>query len=259
MDIEAKRVYADRTGSREVYVATDAGVATVSVSGAHVGEFGLASRDPARDVAASGGLLAVATADDVHLGPGLDPAGFGPAVAVGFDGDRPLAAAPDGRVARYDDGWVDLGRVGSVRALEGDLVAAADGVHRPDGAHVGLDDARDVATASGPYAATANGLYRLGNGWLNEAVGDAASGVAAVASDGDRVHAASGEHLYRREGERWADCDLPVAERVADVVHAGECTYAVTEAGTVLARDPGEQGWRAQALGLPGARALAVP
>lgn len=261
MDIEEKRVYADRTGRREAYVATAAGVATVAVSGAHVGEFGLASRDPARDVAAGGGLLAVATGDDVHLGTGFEASAFGPAVAVGFAGGTPLAAGPDGRVARYDDGWTDLGRVPEVRALDGDLVAAAGGIYRAEGTHVGLDDARDVATAGGPFAATGNGLYRLGNGWLDETVpGErGACAFAVVAGDGERVHAASGDELYRLEAGEWTACDLPVAERVADVAHAGDCTYAVTGDGTVLAHDPGEPGWRAQTLGLPEVRAIAVP
>lgn len=259
MDIDEKRVYADRTGKREAYVATDAGVATVAVSGAHVGEFGLASRNGARDVAAGGGLLAVATDDDVHFGTGFEASGFGPAVAVGFDGDTPLAADPDGRVARYDDGWTDLGRVPDVRALDGDLVAAADGVHRPDGTHVGLDDVRDVSATGEPLAATGDGLYRLGNGWLAEQVGDEGDDRAfvAVVSDGERVHAASEHGLYRREAGEWTACS--VDEDVVDVTHAGDCTYAVAGDGTFLAHDPGEPGWRRQALGLPAVRALAVP
>ena len=60
----------------------------------------------------------------------------GPADAVGYrDG---LVAAGDGRVARYEDGaWTTLADLADVRAVDGDMVAAAGGVHRLDGTHVG--------------------------------------------------------------------------------------------------------------------------
>lgn len=257
MDIDEKRVYADRTGRREAYVATDAGVARVAVSGVHIGEFGLAFREPAWDVAAGDGLLAVATDEDVYLGTEFKVSGFGAAVAVGFDGGTPLAADPDGRVARYDDGWTDLGHIPDVRALNGDLVAAADGVHRVDGTDLGLVDVRDVTTAAGPFAATGDGLYRLGNGWLAEDM--EGESFDAVASDGEHVHAVGESGLARCENGAWTVCDLPVADPVVDVTHAGGCTYVVTSKGTVLAGDPDEPGWRTQALGLPGVHALAVP
>lgn len=285
--IDEKRVYTDNTDTETVFVATSAGVVAVSVSDDLVGGFGIAHRGEARDVAAGGGTLAVATDEDVfradltaaegeaadagadgseaEVADALDfeAAGFGPAAAVGFDGESLVAGDDDGRVARFDgtrggsDAWTDLGRVGAVRAVDGPLVAAADGVHRieEDGlSHVGLDDARDVA-GSEPLAATGTGLYRLGNGWMDVLEGefDAAS-----ARDG-RAHAAGGGDLYARgdDGE-WSPEPVPVAEDVAAVAHGSAATYAVTDAGTFLVRLPDAE-WRHQILGLRGvAAAVAV-
>jgi hypothetical protein len=99
-------------------------------------------------------------------------------------------------------------------------------------------------------AATAAGLYALGNGWMEELSGP----FHLVAGDGERVHAA-GDRLYARE-ENWTAVDLPTEGRVAGVGY-GERTYAVTEEGVVLVADGGE--WRSRSLGLPEVRGLAVP
>jgi len=154
----------------------------------------------------------------------------------------PLAAGPDGRVARYEDGWTDVGTVESVRAIDGRLLVAADGVYRVGDRldPVGIENVHDVA-ATGPFAATAAGLYRLGNGWLAECDCDA--------------HAASADSLYARDDGRWEPVALPVEERVVDVAH-GPATYAVTAAGTVLVN--AGDGWRSRALEVAGASALAV-
>lgn len=263
--IDEKRVYDEKTGRTDAYLATAAGVARVSVSGDIVGEFALTHRCTARDVAAAGTRLAVATDRDVLVGPPDDLAGteFGPATAVDFrDG---AVAAGGGRVARLREAgteageWDELGRVADVRAVSGDLLAAADGVHRLDGAHVGLSDARDVTTTGTPLAATGDGLYRLGNGWMAVLDGD----VRTVASDGGRVHAATPDVLYeRRDGERdgWDAVDTPVDEPVVGVAY-GEAeagaVYAVTADGTVLV-DAGD-GWQSRSLGLPGTCAIALP
>ncbi len=85
--IDEKRVYSDREGTTTVLVATEFGVARVEVSGDIIGEFSLAHRCAARDIAAADDALAIATDEDV-LDAGFSPLGFGPAVAVGFDGDE---------------------------------------------------------------------------------------------------------------------------------------------------------------------------
>jgi len=267
--IDEKRVYDEKTGRVDAYVATAAGVARVSVSGDIVGEFALVRRCTARDVAAAGARLAVATDEDVLVGPPDDLAGtgFGPSTAVGFrDG---TVAAGGGRVARLreseagdgssgtmDREWDELGRVADVRAVSGDLLAAASGVHRLDGTHVGLSDAHDVTTAGTPLAATGDGLYRLGNGWMNVLDGE----FRAVASDGKRAHAATPDALYEHRDGEWDAVDIPVDESVVGVAYGegeAQAVYAVTADGTVLV-DAGD-GWQSRSLGLPGACAIALP
>jgi hypothetical protein len=255
--IDEKRVYGARTGSTTVLVASDAGLVRVDCSGGLVGEFGLLTREPARDVAAAGGRVAVA-GEDVLLGgaDGLEPTGFGTADAVGFDGGD-LLAAGDGRVARYaEDAWTAVGELADVRTIDGDLLAAASGVYRVAGGlqPVGLDDAFDVSVGATILAATGSGLYALGNGWMEELSGP----FHLVAGDGERAHAAGDrDRLYARDGDGgWTPVDLPVEGRVAGV-GCGERTYAVTGEGVVVIADGG--GWRSRSLGLAEVRALAVP
>lgn len=249
--IEEKRRFGGETAATELLIAAQVGVVEVSVVGDTVGSFGVREQCRARDVAVVDGRAAVATAEDVLVAgdEGFEATGFGPAVAVGGDF---LAAGPEGRVARLEgDEWVDIGTAGAVRAIDGHLIAAADGVYRAGDRlePVGLDDAYDVATA-GPFAATATGLYRLGNGWLAERDCD----TRAVAARDDRGHAATPDALYaRRDG--WERVSLPVEGRVVDIAH-GPAVYAVTEAGTVLV-EAGD-GWRSRALGVDGASALVV-
>ena len=260
--LEEKRVYAAGSGRTEAFVACGVGLARVAVSDALVGEFGLAWRGDARDVAAGDGRLALAGDGDVHLATGgvgeaptFEPTGFGPATAVGV-GDDGIVAAGGGRVARLDgEGWTTLCELEGVRAIDGELLAAESGVHRLDGIHVGLESARDVSSAGLPLAATDGGLYYLGNGWMEAHEG----AFRTVGSDGERAHAATDDGLYERGDapDDWAAVDLPVEGRVVDVAHA-ETTYAVTGDGTLLAYDPAEGAWRDRPLGLADARAIAV-
>ena len=211
--LDEKRVYADREGATTAFVASGAGVARVEVSADIVGEFALQRRCTARGVAASAGRLAVATAEDVLVGTadGFESTGFGPATAVGYR--EGLVAAGGGRLARYhDDGWETLAELADVRAIDGDLVAAADGVHRLDGTPVGLEAVSDVSTAGRPLAATDAGLYYLANGWMTAVEG--AFGVVAQDADGGTAHAA-GERLYEREAERSEASDEPSGRREA--------------------------------------------
>ena len=268
--LDEKRVYGAKQAGTELFVACGVGLLRVSVSDALVGEFGLVHRGDVRDVAASEGVLVVATGADVLFGVAggegatdgdgtgdvtFEPTGFGPAVAVSARGG-PVASDGE-RVARFDEGWTTTAELDGVRALNGGLVAAAAGVHRTDGTALGLPDARDVDAAGTPLAATDDGLYYLGNGWMR-AVEKAAGGFRVVASDdaGERAHAA-GERLYSRDGadDDWSAVDVP--GEVVDVAHA-ETTYAVTRDGTLWAFDPAEGAWRDRTLGVPDVRALAV-
>jgi len=273
ISIDEKRVYGDKSGAVDLAVATGMGVARVSVSGEQVGEFGLAVQVEARDVApippAVGGGVAVATDEDVLLG-GLDTltaSGFGSAVAVGRNDDL-IAADADGRIARWAGAvdqngepvgeWEALATVDAeIRALDGDLVAARDGVHRftTDGLQpAGLDDAHDVAAGSVPHAATADGLYRLGNGWLDVLDGDFRA-VEITPNRGrvGRGHTATDEVFYEHRGGEWVEHDVPGT--VTDVAH-GPRDYAITRDGTFLLRR--DDGWYSRTLGLPDAVAIAV-
>lgn len=250
-----KRMYGARREGTRVYVAGALGVAYVDVSDDQIGRFGLAHRCRARDVAGEDGRLLVATDEDVLVGgEEFADAGFGPAVAVGF-ADGPVAAGPDGRVARLgDDGWTTLGTLPAVRRLGGGYAATAEGVYDLEGVHVGLDDARDVAAG---YAATVEGVFRRADGWDLEEAGDAT----VVATDGERAHAVVDGTLLERSEAGWWDADAPVTDPV-DVAY-GAATFAVTADGR-LALDPpaakdGAPEWRSRELGLDDVTGLAVP
>lgn len=251
ISLDEKRVYADKSGTTTVFVATGVGVARVSVSGDIVGEFSLEHRGEATDIASADGRLAVATPSDVLVGTDEEfvETGFGPATAVGYH--EGLLAAGDGRLARYDDGWRTLCELTDVHAIDGRMAAAESGIHRLDGTHVGLEAARDVTTAGGPLAATDGGLYYLANGWMDAL--DGAFRVAASDEDG-RAHAATAAELYER-GDEWRPVDLPIAGSIADVAY-DDAVFAVTDDGTFLV-DAGD-GWRHRSLGLPDVSALAV-
>ncbi|AGN01387.1 hypothetical protein L593_07200 [Salinarchaeum sp. Harcht-Bsk1] len=312
MDIAEKRVYETSAGRSRLAVATAQGLAVVGISADVIGEFGLALRDPVRDVAALGdGRVLAATPEDllvVALGAdrvaetvGTVPTDAGPTDAVTITGDAVIAAGADGAVRRApmasvldaapaaDSGsatavaWRAIGEA-DVRAAGGRLLAAADGVYRVDTdaiEHVGLDDVRDVAApggveAVGPFAATADGLFRLGPGWVEEregpfdvvaAAGESASAAGEPTADGEqRVHAASGKDLLARTDDGWTSTDWPARAPVAGIAYgtgddaAGAegtpPTFAVAADGTVLA-DAGD-GWRTRSIGLPDVAACAI-
>jgi len=265
LSIEEKRVYGDRTGAREAYLASAVGAIRVSVSDDLVGGFGLAHRCVARDVAAGGGAVAVATDEGVALstdGEEFDDVGFGPAAAVGLHESHVVAAGEDGRVARLDpvDGglaWTDLGSVDEPRAVDGGLIAAADGVHRVEGddlTHAGLSDVRDVAGRGVPLAATPEGLYVLGNGWM-EVSREAFS---VVESDGERAHAVGEAGVLTREdaGGDWEPLDLPTDGEVVGVAYGPGQVVAATREGAVLAWAGDD--WRSQLVGARDVSAVAL-
>lgn len=280
ISISEKRMYGQTRPETHAYVASGLGVTRVETAGGQIGRFSLAHRCAARDIAGANGEIAVATEQSVLVSTddGFAATGFGPATAVGYDADG-LVAAGEGRVARYDDGdWWEMGAVDDVRALAPDLVAAADGVYGlPGCAYLGLHDAADVA---GPFAATADGLYRRdateGTVGPRENWAVVRSGThGVVATDGHgatgaRTHAADADTLYELADDggaspdpHWRPCDLPVRERVVDVTY-GQDTYAITEDGTFLvntaddATADGRGGWRARSLGVPEVVGIAV-
>jgi len=286
ISIDEKRVYDGDGESVPVYVVGEFGVAAVETSDDLVGEFGLERQCTARDAAGRDGRVAVAADEDLLLGTGdgFEPLGVGPSVAVGFGADGALVAAlADGRVVRErGDSWTELGEVAGARAVDGDFLAAADGVYRATGAgsatdaadegaasaglhRVGLDDARDVSASGTPLAATGDGLYRLGNGWLAELDGECRA-VGASPADADapagtgglgRAHAATDAALYERADGEWRTVALPVDGDVVALDHGPTGAYAMTADGTFLL-SVGD-GWRSQPLGLRDARAVAAP
>ncbi len=251
-----KRLFTEHGETTDIFVAAGVGVVRVSVSGDRVGEFGVIHRCSPADIAASAERLVVATDEDVVVSDGRDfsPTGFGPSIAVGFDaGVR--AASPDGHLADFDDEWRPIGELDTeIRAIDGNLVATADGVYRMAGelVHAGLSDVKDVATDGLPLAATPAGLYSLGNGWMAAAEG----AFHAVATGGDRAHAATAQGAFERIDGDWKPVDFPTDAPPVDFAYDA-AVFAATADGT-LAIDSGD-GFRAHPLGIPEVCGIAVP
>ncbi|MFB6127157.1 MAG: hypothetical protein ABEJ79_07695 [Halolamina sp.] len=282
--IDEKRVYSDAVGATPVYVASDLGVVRATVSDDLVGEFGVARRGEAADVAFDG-VLAVA-ADDVRVGPEFAPTGFGATVAVGCHRGAVLATDETGRVARlpasavdrasaaHEEGggdtgdeesapdavasaWTDLGRVEEVRALDGPLVAAADGVCRAredDLAPAGLGAAeiRDVAGHGAPLAATDGGLYALANGWV---VADEAP-TRTVDAAGDRAHAAGESGIVARDDPGGSFAPVAADFEPVGFAHLADGVVAATADGT-LHVTVGDD-WRSRSVGVRGVSGVAA-
>lgn len=263
--IDEKRVYSDRETPATIYVAAEQGLVVARLSGDIVGEFSLARRCVARDVAATPEALVVATDDATLVAPDGEPAsltetGFGPAVAVGIHDDHAVAADAEGRVARRtfdEDDWTDLGTVDDPRTIDGPLIAAADGVHRVDGDRLvdaGLTAANDVASEGAPLAATDEGLYELGNGWMVAREGRHV----VVDTDGTSAHAvADAGTVFGRVAGQWDEVSLPTEDRVVGFAYDRGVVIAATETGSLLV-DAGD-GWRSRALGVTGVGALDSP
>lgn len=252
--ITEKRVYGERSGRVTLLVAAAVGVVAVHVAADRVGGYRVEHRCTPHDIAGSAAGTAVATDEDLLFGEGFEPTGFGPAVATSVLDGTPVAAGPDGSLARLDGSWEPVGVAeAGVNAIDADLLAGDDGVYRIDDGlqYVGLSAVRDVA-AAGPLAATADGLYALGNGWMDVLDGD----FHVVASDGERAHAATAAALYERRETGWRAVSIPVDEPIVDVAYV-ECPYAVTADGTLLAA-AGDDDWRSYPLGVSGVVAMAV-
>ena len=247
------------------YVASGFGVTVLEVVGDRVEGYALVHECTATDVADAGdGSIAVATPETVLVGDrdGFEPSGFGAAVAVG--GDPLLAASPEGDVERLDeDGWETVGTVETtVHAIDGDLVATADGVYQvrdTDLEYVGLEHVRDVSAVGSPLAATDTGLYELGPGWTKVedgaftlVTGDADS---VEAGKLERGHAATDDRLFVLADGEWGPWHIPVGAPVVGIGY-GEAVYAVSEDGTFITAMDGE--WRTRSLGISGVTGLVV-
>ncbi|UTF54441.1 HVO_0234 family beta-propeller protein [Natronosalvus rutilus] len=298
VSIDEKRVYGAREGATAAYVAAEMGVVRVLISGDAVGEFSLLERCTAHDLAAGVGWLAVATDEDVLVSDlsseseehAFVRTDFGPAVAVGIRDGTLLAADAAGRAGTLGletlaaDDWHDLAfpdakapEQPTVRAADGDLLATDAGVYRRSGTrlvHAGLSAVRDVSAAGVPLAATADGLYRLGNGWMRDLEGPFDRVAADPLSDpgslgrahalGDAVyeHGTGGADPETASENGWRRLEALDTDLV-DVAY-GDGIYAVTEDGTVLVADPGrgpgtESRWRPHPIGVRGVAAMVVP
>jgi len=278
-----KRVFGNKFGTTQLFVATDAGLVGVTVSADQIGEFGLANRGTVNGVTVDDRGVLIGTNSDVLYSAPPDSESpqraqsrtfepvttdsFGRAVAVGFGPAGPVAADESGVVAGVDEwpggtDWITVGDTAGVRAVDGELLAAADGVYRLTEAGLtqsGLDDVRDVAAHGTPLASTAEGLFALGNGWLSVREG----AFRRVASDGHgHAHAVGPDGLVRCETGHsvidgdWVDAALPVDSPVVDIAYGGGIVAAITDNGT-LCVDAGD-GWRHQLLGVRGVNELAV-
>jgi len=277
-----KRVFGTKFGTTELFVASETGLVGVTVSADQIGEFGLAHRDPVNSVAVDDRGVLIGTEDDVLYSDRDGDADaqraqsrafspvtetpFGHAVAVGWGPTGPIVADSAGRISGSvdDPKWATVGDTGDVRAVDGGLIAAADGVYQltEDGlAHVGLSEVRDVAGHGTPMAATADGLFALSNGWrtIREGAFDR------VASDGHgHAHAVGATGLVRLSNDDgsdsvvdgWSEDELPVDSPVVDVAYGSGIVAAITDNGT-LCVDAGD-GWRHKLLGVGGISELAI-
>lgn len=264
--LDEKRVYGETRDETAAYVASALGVTRVELAGDQIGRFSLAHQCTATAIAGTDGKLVVGTDEDVLVGTsdGFAATDFGPADAVAIADGTPVAAGSDGEIARLaGDDWETVGTVGRVRRMDGDLVAASDGVYRIDTGLSALGagkTVRDVA-AAGPYAATADGLLAYdGETWTRVAGGDCTL----VAADATSAHAISEDGLLERRGEDWRVIEVPVDAAMADLTH-GESCYGVTADGTFLVyaapelSPDGQGGWRSRELGVREVSGVAVP
>lgn len=269
LSIEEKRVFAAKAEKTEVFVAAGVGVVVVDVSADHVGGFGVDHRTTARDIAGRDGRIVVATDEDVLLAPGYEPTGFGPAVGVGLAESQVVAVGEDGRVATlgFDSvpdaagaSWQAVGHVDDPRAVDGRLLATASGLMRVTDDSLrpaGLSDVNDVA-AAGPYAATDDGLFSLGNGWMEIEAGPWR--VVDAAADGSRAHAAGPAGIRRQtetDGGEWVPVEFPVDEPPVGFAYGHGIVCSVTADGSFLV-DAGD-GPRTQPLGLADVAGIAIP
>lgn len=255
--LEEKRVFEGGGTEVECLIASETGLVQAPVSGNRIGGFGMALRADVRDVAADAERVLVATGEGIRFGDTastLTSTGLDPGMAVGLEEGGWLAAVVDGRVVRVSDGEAsNLGQLDGVTSIDPPLIGAAAGVHKVPGLeNVGLDRVDDVVATAVPRAATGDGLFRLGNGWIVDREGRATavaghhSGRAAAILDGT---------LHQFLEDDWEATPLPGDSPAVDVA-LGPATYVVTDEGT-LCVNAGD-GWRTRALGVTAPRRLTV-
>jgi hypothetical protein len=262
-DVDAsadRRLFERGPETATAFVACGPGVARVEFAADRVGQYTLAHRVSANDVAATDSHVVAGTTEGVLVddGSGFERVGDQRAVAVGLDGEHALAATAEGGVHRYALGTDDRETVGEVsdpRRFDGALLAAADGLYRVGEAleALGIDGVADCASgADGLFAATDAGLFRFADGvWHREHDGESR----AVAASGARVDAVDETGVLERVDGAWQRLG-EVETTPVDIAH-GRRLSGVTAAGTLLVEtDTG--GWRSHPLGLRGAVALAV-
>lgn len=298
ISIEEKRVYAGRAGRTDAYIATGSGVVRVSISADKIGGFELVADTPTADVAVRakrGGppLLALATDEGLRVAPLSDETSDltlstvtdSPAIAVDGTEKGFLVGTAEGTIEHLEivstavdtDGatvehthTAQIGSVPEPRAIDWPLIATVEGVYQVDstGTHetltrVGLGDVNDVSGVGVPLAATTDGLYWLGNGWMT-AINRPTT---LVASDGDghAMAVVDGEMIVHNGGESdpsgwdgntWTTHPLPVDETPVAVGYGPGVSAVVTEAGTVCV-DVGD-GWRHHVVGVRTVRSVAL-
>jgi hypothetical protein len=263
-----RRLFERGRETTAAFVACGPGIARVEVAADRIGQYTLAHRCQARDVAANDTHVVAGTTEGavVDDGDGFERVGDeSETVAVGVDDGHAFAATADGRVRRHalgDDDWETVGEVSDPRRFDGALLAAGDGLYRVGKGldALGIEGVHDCTSgADGPFAATDAGLFRFVDGeWHQEH--DAESH--AVAASGDRADAVDAEGVLERVDGAWQRFG-DVENAPVDLAH-GTRLYGVTAEGTLLVEtDPDmltndRGGWRSHPLGLRNARALAV-
>jgi hypothetical protein len=255
--IDEDRVYAGGRREATLLVATESGLVSASVTGDRVGRFGIAWHGSVLDVCADGDRVVIATPDGVKAGSEpttLDSTEIDSATTVGLTDDGWVVGDSGGRVHLVEgDQTRLLGHVGPINAIAPPLIATDDGLYRlPTLDDGGLSAVRDVTTDPIPLAATPDGLFKLGNGWIAAVNGDGS--LVSGASTGAAVAIVDGI-LYTLSDGDWRPLDPPTTASIADV-GVGPALYAVTVGGKVLVE--AGAGWRHRNLGISPVRRLAV-
>lgn len=272
---DERHLFGERRETATGFLASAMGVVRVELAADRLGGFGVVERCCATDIAVAEGTLAVATEDDVLLADEnretFAPLGFGPAAAVGLDGNTLYGASPDGTVESVPltaaDGtateWERRGEVTAPHSFDGSVLAATDGVVRvaPAFETLELDGVADVIAGETLLAGGENGLFEYESGeWVRRfdrpirqvAAGDGA--VFAVTEAGE---------LFRQTDSSWTRVSLPEGTTAAAVA-PGKSLYVVTEAGDIFisaeptAATDGFGGRQSEPLGVRDIRAFVL-